>query len=253
MTASSAVTDKLVEKIRKLLALANDAGANENEAALALERAHALLAEHHLSMELVNGPAASSEDVSRHDLWERGELFEDIIFMAAGELNFCKPMIHRYRDERDRLVSVYAYIGTALNAAVARSMNEYLVKTLRRLCTAEIRRTLQGRRPQEKWHFKRAYRTTAASTISVRVNALVKARERGDVVATGTNLPALLSLYERARSANEEFGKTQGLTKGAKRGLKTWHEAGAGLGKLAGEQVSLDPQVAGTKPRERLT
>ena len=38
------------EKIRALLRLANDAGASEHEASLAMERAHELLLKHNLDM-----------------------------------------------------------------------------------------------------------------------------------------------------------------------------------------------------------
>ena len=47
------IHDDIVERIRKLLRLAEDAGATEAQAASALERANALLIRHNLTMDAV--------------------------------------------------------------------------------------------------------------------------------------------------------------------------------------------------------
>ena len=46
-------TDEIIERIRKLLRLSEDAGATEAEAAAALERANALLIRHNLTLEAI--------------------------------------------------------------------------------------------------------------------------------------------------------------------------------------------------------
>ena len=53
MRSSLVATDEIIERIRKLLRLSEDAGATEAEAAAALERANALLIRHNLTLEAI--------------------------------------------------------------------------------------------------------------------------------------------------------------------------------------------------------
>ena len=68
--------NKLIERIRKLLALAESP--NEHEAALASERAQALLAEHKLSLAQVTATHATPADPIGH--------------MTASLPNFTRPL-----------------------------------------------------------------------------------------------------------------------------------------------------------------
>ena len=57
-----AATDRAVDKIKKLLALANDSRGNEQERDTALRQAHALLVKHNLDMADVENKSQANQD-----------------------------------------------------------------------------------------------------------------------------------------------------------------------------------------------
>src|SRR6516165_6134887 len=81
--------EKLAERIRKLLALAGN-NPSEAEAAIAMERASALLAEHNLTMAEVETLGTDDERIEGTHKSERArQTWARSLWGAVADLNFC--------------------------------------------------------------------------------------------------------------------------------------------------------------------
>ena len=86
---------KTIYRIKKLLALANDKGATEGEAAEASRRAFALLAKWNLSLDSVEGKSANDEEpvetvASEKSIYAGGDRWAIGLYSRVAELNFCE-------------------------------------------------------------------------------------------------------------------------------------------------------------------
>lgn len=124
-------TERILDRIKKMLALANDPGASEGERETALRMAYNLLAKHNLSMsdvpkDGVQEPREMAETTISADKWARH------IAHAVGKLFFCKYYFYRTDSAgRDR----HCFVGRASNVATATYMTEYLIKAIKREST----------------------------------------------------------------------------------------------------------------------
>ena len=116
--------NKIADKVRKLLALANN-NANAEEAASAATMAAALLAEHNLTMAQVE---AAADDARISNELETRNWSRDMCH-ALAKLNFCKSW---YTCER-RGYDTVTLIGTQANVTTTTVMLDYLVQTATRL------------------------------------------------------------------------------------------------------------------------
>ena len=120
----------VLDKVRKLLAMANSATANENEAAIATAKAMELLAQHNLDMATVGESRTSS---NRQDTKRAGGLYswQRQLWNAVAELNFCKywyiPGTGRGQQYQHRV------LGRRENVVATEVLADYLQKTVDRL------------------------------------------------------------------------------------------------------------------------
>jgi len=119
---------KIVERIQKLLALSQSS--NENEAASALAKAQALLAEHNLSMAQVQvrtgvQPAYIKEvhDLNSHENWRR------FLLWYIAKQNFCDVVTHGG-------ASTVSLIGERENIQAVQVMYAFIAAQLERLASA---------------------------------------------------------------------------------------------------------------------
>ena len=127
----------IIEKVRKLLALANSS--NEHEAALAARHVQRLLAAHNLAM-------ADIEPVSGVDVAERVELYAARnlpkwvrqLSAGVGEAFDCQVLHHPAR-------GTLIFIGVGADPEVASYTFSYLDRTVRKLCTAYVRDSFESR------------------------------------------------------------------------------------------------------------
>jgi len=134
---------KVSSLINKLLTLSRDGGATEAEAALAAEKAQALMMEHNLSMANVEAAGGQSGDdgkrvqdgISHRQVykWQRS------LMTSIADLNFCFCK-EKYEVGRGfhRIFDGYQLIGRAANVATTRVMFDYLLQTIERLARADI-------------------------------------------------------------------------------------------------------------------
>jgi Protein of unknown function (DUF2786) len=145
--------EDVVERIRKLLRLAENAGATEAEAASALERASALLLRHNLSMEQIAVSASQREVVGEERIrtgWAgswRGSLLG-----VLARHNLCSPFVHR-RDRADTVVIV----GRPANIEATHAMYDWIAEQLERFAQEEwlvfnrAQREALAKAPGEPW------------------------------------------------------------------------------------------------------
>ena len=126
-------TDDILERIRKLLRLAHDAGATEAEAAAALERANALLISHNLSMEQIAGSTGEQPTVGEQHIstgWA-GSWRGSLLGILARH-NLCSPFISR-DGKKDTIVVV----GRPANVDVTRAMYDWIAEQLEYIAAEE--------------------------------------------------------------------------------------------------------------------
>jgi Protein of unknown function (DUF2786) len=220
---------KIVDRVRKLLALANN-NANEKEAASAAARATALLAEHNLTMAQVE---SAGDDARISNEFETRNWSREMCH-ALAKLNFCKSW---YECERRGYDSV-TILGTQANVATTAVMLDYLVQTAVRLAKEQCATEL------DRQHFRKGFSARIAERLDeLREQRAQSATQTGS--GSGNTLPALASLYAQHALANEAlFEKLHPkvrLTYGRSLG---GGGTGYSAGYKAGGTVSLDPQMA---------
>jgi hypothetical protein len=217
--------DKIIDKIRKLLAKANGTNSPE-EAAIFAQKAHELLVAHGIdeAQVITEGqdlPGLSRAAVKpRYDTpWFRG------LSTAVAQYYMCGVV--RSRVPGIRSTERYEFIGRESRTVVAASMYEYLEKTIYRLSNEASKDGVVRRNFQKGAAVNMAYRL---------VNMLKKAKADNP-----ENLP---SLYDQAKAEVDEY------MSGVKT-LKNRQLALSGRGYFAGAEaannISVNTQVHGAK------
>lgn len=123
----------IVDKIRKTLALANGAGASEQERETALRMAHALLAKHNLTLaDVGDAPQAKAADGSdrvREDLVTTGRPWSRSVCHSIANLMFCEYVYIQRPGERD---AKHCFIGRFENAQTATVLADYVLRSIAR-------------------------------------------------------------------------------------------------------------------------
>lgn len=258
--------DKFLDKCRKVLGLTKSP--NEHEAARAMERLQAMLAEHNLTMADVATESKSTDEVKINDL---DELYESVPWMRVlatpvAKLYFCRALFnHVYKDRPGttktgvhrknsgmpvayKRMDKFSFVGAPHNAAVAVLMFAYLVETINRLS----REGAKAVPVKQRSKYRTTFRNMCAWRLCQRIEQRIADTKAGKVKTEGgTNLPAVI--YDQLEKPvndfmDQMFGdnlKTKAVALSAK------HGQGYQDGIKAGDSISLDGQV-GEKKRGRI-
>ncbi len=182
--------ERILDRVRKMLALANDSAASEGERDNALRMAYNLLAKHNLSVEDVKRRGQPEPEEERIDnmFTSWSQPWARTVFHAVAKLFFCN---YYTAGKLSSTKLRHIYVGKVSNATTAALMGEYLVTSILRECRRLYRENLS---PQS-----RAFATGAADKIYWRVDALI--REQGEATP-GTAL-VLASLYTQEKQSND--------------------------------------------------
>lgn len=118
--------DKIVELIRKCLALSNSP--NEHEASAAMQKAQELLEKYNLNMEQVSVEEKSAPALFKGDVGEVPRNWRRLLYGGVANLNFC------------RVISSYGrlyVLGRLPNVIATHDMAEWLAGQIDRLAIAE--------------------------------------------------------------------------------------------------------------------
>ena len=233
--------DKIINRIKKMLALANDAGATEGERDNALRMAYNLLAKHNLTMATVEGHTNEEKREKKAEQFY-GRPWALVVAQAVAKLFFCEYFYMRSSTKNH----VYHYfVGKESNSVTALEMAKYLVESLRK----ESNRRMRELGENVTW--RRSFATGAANRIRSRVNEL-KAEASAPAVSTGTSL-VLASLYDTEREANQLWLKEAGvsLRTAASRAKNSVDPGAYTRGQRYGDSLNLNRQLE-SKEKQKL-
>ena len=198
--------ERAVDKIRKLLAVANDGRGNEHEAAIAAGQAEKLMRHYQ-----VEASDVIMKEIEQDEAFEQGTenvSFENItghkpkqtpswvgyIAVGCGEAFTCKvDLVNTYEGVKVR------FSGYALDVMLCRWVYKFLCEQVFRIS----KETTKGLGMSAA----KSFRMGAASVLQSRLKALKKERN-AEVQATGTGTSLVLYARKEAR-VEEMFGSTK--------------------------------------------
>ena len=244
---SSADTSRVVDKVRKLMAVAKGtADGGDHERDTAMRMALSMLAKHNLSMADLEQPMEgrkAATDQYHSTPWMR------IVGFALAELYFCSFFIASVGGKNKR---TYTFVGLEGNVATAREMTGWVIRSVQAEANAQARAAGQG----ETW--ANSFRKGAANRIASRCRELRAEAERANAgqASSGTSL-VLASLYDTEKTANSAYIADQLGVKLVTKQTITRNNSVAGImaGDTYGRSLSLNKQVASkpAKPAGSLT
>lgn len=228
--------DKILNRVRKMMALANDAAATEHERDTALKMAYKVLAAHNLSMVDVNQavPQERREEVSVvlvHTVWARQ------ISSQMAKLFFCEFLVG---GKTNAWKGWHYFIGKESNATTASLMSEYVITSVLK----EARKLYKDDSCREA----RSFCTGVADQLRRRVNAMIAESGKDSDATPGTAL-VLANLYDSENIANNswivaQYGEIKTRRAGA---TSSVNSAAYAAGKQHGASINLSSQIGTSK------
>jgi len=224
--------EKIIDRVKKMLALANCSGAAEGERDNALRMAYNLLAKHNLTMDQVDAHNATPQEARESQSakfvvypWARS------IANLVGELFFCNYYFMRSPNGKQ---GTHVFIGKASNAATAQYMSEFVVRSV----TREAARLYGSAISPEG----RCFAVGVVNKLRERIREIKDTLNKEST--TGTEL-ALVNLAKAEKEANALWLAEQGVklrtTKSSTKGVTDSDAYHAG--RDFGARVNLSPQV----------
>jgi hypothetical protein len=258
--------DRILERVRKMLRLANNAGATEGERDNAMRMAHATLAKYNLDLAAVESDGKSEGGAAEQRI-EQGSQFPGFpwarqIAESIAELFFC-AYLYAGKGSTTR----HFFIGKHSNAVTASLVAEFVVRSVNR----EAGRFTRANRERVQGAFgisgerqrlfgiggtERDFGWGAAVHIRKRVSELrTDARQAEESTPTNTAEPSppgrspgsmlvLASIYSEEESCNEDYiaRRYPNLRSSGRRPRASLSDAFA-AGRAFGTTVSLSPQL----------
>lgn len=226
--------EKILNRIKKMLALANDAGATEGERDNAMRMAYNLMAKHNLDLadlppDQVGESREQQTATISADKWARE------LGGLTAKLFFCKYYFGRTSTSgKDN----HVFVGRQSNAVTALHMMEYLLKSIRREAS---RRYKSPTSPEG-----RSFCVGAVVTLRQRVRDMI-ATPPAELASASTAL-ALVNLRKSEEIANLDFLNSLGMSLKEFAGRADNSLRGSAFhdGKEFGKTVSLNTQVSGS-------
>jgi hypothetical protein len=242
--------DKIIARVQKLLNLAGN-NPNENEAAAAVEKAHAILAEHNLDMAHIK---ASSLDKEPEDMLRTNLDIETKIkiksfswlWNAVAKAHFCKL----YQRTNHKGHKVYTFVGRRINTIVAAQMAQYLSTTVWRLMREEAKR-VEAERPGAGFKPTGALNSNFVTNfVEGAVHRLMKRLK--EMETSGAQENALVLYNADEAKLNEAYIREQlgiRLRAGRNSGNARHNSDAYARGDRAGGNISLNQQVSASSPK----
>lgn len=232
------VSDRVLDKIKKMLALGKDAGATEGEREAAMHHANLLLRKHNLSMmdlppdQHTEAREEQSSTISA-DKWARS------LASSVASLFFCN---YYYCRTASAGKDEHYFIGKQSNVVTAAYMAEYLIKSVKREATKRYKSPTS---PEG-----RSFCVGTVNTIRRRVEEMK--RSAAPDAAPGTAV-VLANLYKLERDANEQWLANKGVTLHTAKARTDNSIVGDAYyaGREHGKSVSLNQQVSAAAAPKR--
>lgn len=218
--------NRIIEKIRKLLALANSC--NEHEAALAASHAQRLLAEHNLALADIE-TTPRPEKADRIETAAARSLPKWVRHLTAGVSNAfdCRAIHHPANGK-------LTFIGVGADVQVAVYTFTYLDRSVRKLCSNYMKKhTADSIVPRQRELIRQSYYLGAVSTI----NQMLAEQKKSTPVTAVALVPIKEGLIKQAL---EEIGAIRTM-----RSRKSYINSGAySQGQTDGRQLGIRTAVS---------
>lgn len=233
--------NKILDRVRKLLALANDDAATEGERDNALRMAHATLMKHQLTLEYLDAFEREKEDPrGRMDVEGWNLVWCRTLRGTIARMFFCRYIIGgKINATRGR----HIYVGRSSNTATAAYMSEWIIKSILK----EADRAF-GHRLTPKG---REFCIGATEKLEERVKEILLASQQ-QVREAGSAL-VVVDLMRTENDANKEWLANNLRTK--KTNLTQKRNANSeayNAGREYGGKINLNKQIATTAEPRRL-
>lgn len=218
MTDATQIDRKVLDKVRKLMTLANDGGATEGEANAALEAAQAIMAKNNLTMAQLEAAGKSGgEGAARLKSQLKGKAgysYQQQLMLTVAQTNHCTVLTTYVWKGNRRMATGYALIGREANVAAALGMFDYLNQSLERIVTPFIKGDNTQRLSKAAISFKEGAAQRLQERLSERFyaaqaeqSAAARAqRKAAQATGSGTGLVVVMEDFAEAeRHANSDF------------------------------------------------
>lgn len=225
--------DKIANRVKKLMALANDQAASDGERDNALRMAHATMLKYNLDQFDVDGkPAGPQEHRHERRVESYGRPWAVALANSVARAFFCK-LLMRKSPVKDQVI--YCFVGKESNTDAAAEVAVTLIHSIFR--EAKRRMRLEG----ENVTWRRSFCTGAMFKIQERCAALHTSTQ----LEGGSTSTALVvrNAYAVEAQANDQWLADQGIRtrERASRAKRSMDGGAYGQGRAFGEKVSLTP------------
>jgi len=233
-------TARVLSRVRKMMAIANDGAATEGERDNAMRMAHATLAKHNLTM--IEAEAAGAEQQEARDVGGTTSRDQPWCRSVANSVSKLFFTYYFFQRSHTRGKVEHKFVGRLSNVETAREITDYVIKSI----TAEANRRWKQQPDPGPWWTQ--FCKGAALSVAARCTQLRADADKTEGDGKGTSL-VLASHYAAELEANKKhiadvlemklkFGKD-----------RQRHTAGSGYadGREFGAKVGLDRQIGAAK------
>lgn len=227
--------ERIIARIKKMLALANDLGASEGERENALRMAYATMAKYNID-EATLGASSQAEARINFENQSFSWSWAKSVNQVIGQLFFCR---YYYGQKINGTQCIHHFVGKESNAMTAAVMADWIVKSILKEARSIYK---QNTSPGA-----RSFALGAYEILFTRIQDIKKAQQATSEASTPGTGMVLFDLYKSEAEANEAFMNEGGikLKKGVARRSKIQTSA-YNAGKEFGYGINLSPQVTGT-------
>lgn len=236
----------IIEKLKKMLALA-ERGGTEEEAANAANMAMALAMKHGIDLAALQTSGIETRAGFKYaTIYEDNGGFEQWLINLLGGI--CAAHGGKVFYKGAPGMTLYCAIVREDMVPLLKMTMEYLVKTVLRLNTEAVRgRSLTQ---PERAQFRKAFRIGCSARIRQRLYDRLQAMMKEDEVAkaaTGSTALVVVNHLESEIKEMQDWMQKQGFIfrQSKARGPRTLDSAGYQAGRAAGDRVGLDAQLGG--------
>lgn len=192
-------TDKIVDRIRKMLNLANDLGTTEAERETALRMAYNLLAKYNLELADVQHKGQEEKRINNENIcfgmpWVR------TLSNAIAGLFFCEYYFERRKVNATQMR--HHFVGKESNAITAAVMADWVTKSILKQCRTLYKHNLCTE--------SREFATGAAQRLCERIREM-KRQATAPQAASDNKALVLADVYQLEQSANALFLRQTGV------------------------------------------
>ena len=238
--------ERLINKLKGLLRLANSDSATAQEAALALDKAAEIATRHQIDLAAIGDSDEALQEELIHRkirIAQRGQVEMDGTAIASTYFNVSVVWIRKYNHETWQFENLIALIGTELDVTIAQYVIEYIVKAGRRALAA-FRESEKRARRKNTATKRKAFVNGFYIGVHSRLAESRKAALARMPIAHGTALATTreLSTHRRADFLQDLYPETAKITR--KEAPK--NQAAARKGFVAGRQTHIRTPLAST-------